>query len=134
MNEPHSPRRRVVATAFLILFAVGGVWFFRGRLVHDVTLRLELPTFVLGPSGERVARGAFGRLLGQVRSGSGEVTSTFEARASDGPVASPVALRLQDGLHAVEVRLPEAHAGLVLSGRFEVSGGGEVSVDLRVAR
>jgi hypothetical protein len=129
-----TPNRRLLATVFLALFAGVGLWLFRGRLVHDVTLRLELPPFVTDAGGARIERHGLGRLEGRVVDAEGAEVARFEARAGEGPLAGPVALRLRDGAHVAEIGLPEVRGGLALSGRFEVSGGGEARVDVRAAR
>ncbi len=132
MNDVQHPRRRLVATVFLVLFAAVGLLVFRGRLTHEVTLRLELPPFVLDGAGARVPREAFGRLSGQVSTPEGEAASSFGTRASESPIAGPVALRLRAGAHVAEVRLPDVAGGRTLAGRFEVHGDGEARVDLRI--
>jgi hypothetical protein len=128
-----TPTRRTFATVALVLFAVGGVWFFGDRLPRDVTLWLELPPSALDARGVRVAREDLGRLEGSVTGADGAVVATFSARAGASPLGGPVALRLRDGLCEVRVALPDQPGARPLLGRLEVDGGGEVRVDLRAA-
>jgi hypothetical protein len=134
--------RRRISVVFLLVFAGGGIWFFSGRLPHDVVLRFELPPTAATADGP-LTRADMRHLRGIVMDEEAAVVARFSVEQhwqGDAPLSKPVAVKLKRGSYRVEVVVaPDARRldlrpperGPDLSGTFEVQGPGEVRVDVR---
>lgn len=126
----------------MIVFVGGGMWFFSGRLPHDVTMRLELPTFVQTHEG-RLDRGDMGHFAGTMYDSNMVEVANFTMEqhwAGEAPLSKPVALRLRSGTYRVAVKVDRNARAFVLRdpelapelvGIAKIGGPGEVRVDVR---
>lgn|GEM_PF-3050394 len=134
--------RRKLAVAFLLVFAGGGIWFFGGRMPSDVVMRFELPSFIQTVEG-RMDRGQMGHLAGILIDSDGAEVGRFAIEqhwGGDAPLSKPVAMRLKPGSYRVAIKvdrdaqlfaLRDPSRAPELVGVAEVSGSGEVRVDVR---